>query len=104
MNFASAMAIAYGIIALIGGILGYVKAKSQISLISGSSSGALLILGGIAQAFGQNWGLPLSIIITVLLVIVFTSRLIKTGKFMPAGLMTLLGIAALVVMLNQVFL
>jgi uncharacterized membrane protein (UPF0136 family) len=34
---------AYGAIALVGGVMGYVKAKSRASLIAGGASGALLI-------------------------------------------------------------
>jgi uncharacterized membrane protein (UPF0136 family) len=33
----------YGAIALIGGVMGYVKARSRASLIAGGASGALLI-------------------------------------------------------------
>ncbi|MBE9038201.1 TMEM14 family protein [aff. Roholtiella sp. LEGE 12411] len=32
----------YGILALVGGIIGYVQANSQVSLLSGSISGLLL--------------------------------------------------------------
>ena len=91
-------AIAYGILAIVGGIIGYIQAKSKASLISGTISGLLLIFGAVMQLQRQNWGLLLATVVTVLLVIVFTIRTVKTRKFMPAGLMTVLGIAALVIM------
>lgn len=94
-------AIAYGVLAIVGGIMGYVKAQSNISLISGSISGLLLIFGGVMQLQGQAWGLILVTIVTAILVITFGVRLAKTRKFMPAGLMSVLGLATLVVMLNQ---
>lgn len=103
MNLGIIAAIAYGFLAVIGGIIGYTQAQSQASLISGGISGLLLILGGVVQLQGQTWGLTLAAVVTAVLVFVFTVRLAKTGKFMPAGLMTVLGVAALAVMLNQIF-
>jgi len=101
MNPGVVAAIAYGILALVGGAIGYKQAQSKASLISGIVSGLLLILGGVLRLLGQTWGLGLAAIVTVILVIIFTTRLMKTRKFMPAGLMTVLGVAALVVMLKN---
>lgn len=91
-------AIAYGVLAIIGGIMGYVQVQSKASLISGLISGALLLLGGILWTKGISAGVPLSLIVTAALVIVFIGRFRKTGKFMPAGLMIGLGAVALVLM------
>lgn len=96
-------AIAYGIIAIAGGIIGYVQAASKASLISGSISGLLLIFAGVMQLQGQAWGLTLAAIITAILIIVFAIRLTKTRKFMPAGLMAILGLVTLLVLANQIF-
>ncbi len=93
--------IAYGILALVGGIIGYVQAQSKASLISGVASGLLLILAGVMQLLGQQAGLILATVITSVLVIVFAIRLIKTRKFMPAGLMSLLGIVSLGLMVSE---
>lgn len=101
MNPGIVAAIAYGVLAIVGGVIGYKQAQSKASLISGAISGSLLILGGVLRSLGQPWGLLLAVIVTVALVIVFTIRLTKTRKFMPAGLMTGLGVAALVVMLGN---
>ncbi len=101
MNLGVVAAIAYGILAIVGGIIGYVQAKSKASLISGIISGLLLVTAGVMQLQGQGLGLILAIVVTITLVIVFAIRLAKTRKFMPAGLMTALGVAALVLMLKQ---
>ena len=101
MNPGIVAAIAYGILAIIGGIIGYTKAQSQTSLISGSISGLLLIVSGVMQLQGQPWGLGLATVVTVALIIVFAVRLAKTRKFMPAGLMAIAGIVALVAMLSS---
>jgi len=102
MNPGIVAAITYGILAIVGGIIGYVQAKSKASLISGIISGLLLVTAGVMQLQGQGLGLILAIVVTIALIIVFAIRLAKTRKFIPAGLMTALGVAALVVMLKQV--
>ncbi|MDB9314862.1 TMEM14 family protein [Spirulina sp. CS-785/01] len=99
MTIAGIVAIAYGILSLVGGILGYVKSKSQISLISGTGSGVLLLIGAIAMLQGANWGAILATLITGVLIVTFLIRLSKTRKFMPAGLMVILGIPAFVTLL-----
>ncbi|MEH2463157.1 TMEM14 family protein [Nostoc sp.] len=101
MNLSMIAALAYGILAIVGGIIGYIQAKSKVSLLSGSISGLLLILAAYFQFQGQTWGSILAVLITAVLVVVFGFRLAKTRKFMPAGLMTILGILALAVMVNQ---
>ena len=101
MNLSIIAAFAYGVLAFLGGIIGYIQAKSLVSLLSGSISGLLLILAAYFQLQGQTWGSILALIVTAVLVIVFAVRLVKTRKFMPAGLMAILGIVALGVMVNQ---
>lgn len=101
MNLSAIAAIAYGILSIIGGITGYAKAQSKVSLILGSISGILLIIGSIAIAQGVLWGLILALVITVELISVFTIRLIKTRKFMPAGLMVVAGGVVLILLLVQ---
>ncbi|NJL41680.1 MAG: hypothetical protein HC840_14860 [Leptolyngbyaceae cyanobacterium RM2_2_4] len=101
MNLAIVAAIAYGILSIVGGIIGYAQAQSKASLISGSISGALLILGGILTLIGRGWGLWLAAIVTLALIIVFVVRLSKTRKFMPAGLMIIAGGATLIPILQS---
>jgi len=96
MNFSpSTLAlIIYGVVAIIGGIIGFVKSQSKVSIISGTISGVGLLIAG-AAAQNQEWGKIAGMAIASLLVIIFMVRLIKTKKFMPAGLMILGGIATL---------
>jgi uncharacterized membrane protein (UPF0136 family) len=95
MEIGTIATFAYGALAIVGGIIGYTKSQSKISLISGSISGILLIVAGIVQLGGQPWGQYVAIGIVGLLIATFIVRLIKTGKFMPAGLMIIAGLAAL---------
>ncbi|MBD2250214.1 TMEM14 family protein [Nostoc parmelioides] len=101
MNLSVTAAIAYGMLALIGGIIGYFQANSQVSLLSGVVSGLLLFVAAYLQLQGQTWGLILATVVTAALVVFFALRLVRTRKFMPAGLMTILGMLSLVVLLNQ---
>ena len=98
MNLTAAAAIAYGSLAIIGGIIGYLQAKSQPSLISGIVSGSLLLAAALLELQGFALGSLLARLVAIALVAVFTFRLIKTRKFMPAGLMLVAGIIALTVM------
>ncbi len=91
----------YGILSIIGGIIGYKSAGSKVSLISGTISGLLLLVAAYLQLQGQTWGLTLAVIITAVLVVVFAIRLAKTRKLMPAGLMVVLGLVTLIAMFSQ---
>lgn len=95
MNLAIVAAIAYGFLSLLGGILGYVRAQSKASLISGTISGLLLVFAAFLQIQGRTEGLILARIVTLVLLAVFIIRLIKTRKFMPAGLMVVFGVVTL---------
>ncbi len=100
MTFSTIAVLVYGILALVGGIIGYQNAGSKMSLISGTITGLLLILASIISFQGQTWGFTLGLAVTVLLVVVFAIRLVKTRKFMPAGLMSIFGLVTLAVMLT----
>ena len=95
MNLAILATIVYGLLAGFGGIWGYIKSKSKPSLISGCLSGLLLLIAAGMQSRGYDTGLLLSRVIVLLLIVVFAIRLIKTGKFMPSGIMLVAGVAAL---------
>ncbi|MEM8611493.1 MAG: TMEM14 family protein [Cyanobacteria bacterium P01_H01_bin.105] len=96
MSLGLIIALIYGILAAVGGIVGYLKVKSKPSLISGLISGLLLIVGALRAAQGIASGLWVVKIVTLVLIIVFIIRLIRTKKFMPAGLMVIGGIATLI--------
>jgi len=81
----------YIVLLVIGGLIGFLKGKSKVSLIMSVAFAAALILcarGIIFQPYVAD------ILLTVLLV-VFAMRLAKTKKFMPAGLMLVLTLATL---------
>ncbi len=91
IDFARDYILFMSIAMLAGGIMGYVKASSKASLISGVIS-ALLLGGSFIFAINGKIGVGFisSFIIYSILDLVFVMRLIKTRKFMPAGMILLL--------------
>lgn len=85
--------IIYGALVEAGGVMGYVKAKSKASLISGAVSGLLLIVCAIAILAGFPAGAQAGLGVTVLLCVVFAMRLAKTRKMMPSGMLLILSLA-----------
>lgn len=87
----------YGLLVALGGIMGYVKARSQPSLISGLVSGALLLGAWWFGLRNPKGGLSFALVIAIALLVVFILRYRKTQTFMPAGLMAILsGVAGVV--------
>jgi len=81
----------YIILLVIGGLIGFFKGKSQVSLMMSVGFAAALSLcaaGIIFQPYVAD-------ILLAALLVVFAMRLVKTKKFMPAGMMLLITLVAL---------
>jgi uncharacterized membrane protein (UPF0136 family) len=83
----------YLVVLVAGGIYGFVKVKSTVSLVTSLAFGVLLALAALGILPGRFTGDA----ILTFLVVVFAWRFQKTRKFMPSGVMTVLTIAALLV-------
>ena len=81
----------YIILLLVGGLIGFFKGKSQVSLVMSAVFGALLVL----CALGIIFKYYVADILLGALLVVFAIRLAKTKKFMPAGLMLVATVVAL---------
>ena len=81
----------YIVLLIIGGLIGYLKAKSKVSLVMSAAFAAALSLCAAGIVF-QNY---MADILLALLIVVFAMRVVKTKKFMPAGLMLVITIVAL---------
>jgi len=90
-NFANLVLWIYIVLLVIGGLIGFLKAKSKVSLIMSVSFAALLCL----CAAGIVFQYYVADILLAALLVVFAIRLAKTKKFMPSGLMLILTLAAL---------
>jgi uncharacterized membrane protein (UPF0136 family) len=89
--------IVFGILTIAGGIVGYVKAGSVISIIAGSISGILLLLAAWLMPDRQAAGLIVALVVSVLLAGQFVPKFFSTHKVMPAGLMSLLSVLGIIV-------
>ena len=81
----------YIVLLVIGGLIGFLKAKSQTSLIMSVAFAVALSLCAADIIFKYY----VADILLALLLAVFAMRLVKTKKFMPAGLMLIVTISAL---------
>lgn len=87
----------FGALTIAGGIMGYVKAGSPASIIAGGLCGALLIVAGYLIGAGKvQAGLILGIVISLALAGQFLPKFLSTHKWMPAGMMAILGVIGLV--------
>jgi uncharacterized membrane protein (UPF0136 family) len=82
--------IFFGLLAIVGGALGYARAKSVPSVIAGGISGGLLILAGlIGPSDAAHW---LALIVSLLLLGYFGPAYLRKRKPMPAIPMILLSL------------
>ena len=80
----------YSLLLAVGGAIGYVKAGSRPSLVAGLGSavatGAALV---VALGVSPRTGFGIGFLVAAALIVVFSGRWQKTGKFMPAGMLCL---------------
>ena len=93
-HFADTVLWIYIVLLLVGGLIGFFKAKSRVSLISSSVFAAVLVLAQ-TGIFNPTVARNLVNVLLAALLVVFALRLAKTRKFMPSGLMLVLTILAL---------
>src|SRR5689334_21291817 len=90
----------YGVLLAVGGLIGYFKAGSRPSLIAGVLS-AVAAFAALGLSVGRSQlGPPLGLLLSIVLFVLFGYRYaIKTGKFMPSGLLAVISLVVLGVMI-----
>src|SRR5271157_3021446 len=90
----------YAVLLAVGGAIGYLKAGSRPSLWAGLGSALASLVALLISVQNARWGMGLAALIALLLAGFFGYRfLVKTRKFMPAGLLAVLSVVMLVLAL-----
>ena len=91
--------IIFGVLTIVGGIIGYASKGSVPSIVAGSIAGVLLLLGAFLLPGHLVAGLAIDLIVSLLLAGQFIPKFIQTGKAMPAGMMSILSVIGVVTVL-----
>lgn len=94
MNFAQIVLIAYSILMLVGGVIGYTVSSSSSSLIAGIVSTIILDIAFVLTRVRGRDGYILGGVTALALAAFFLYRVSVTGKFMPSGGLAALSIVA----------
>lgn len=88
--------IVFGLLTIVGGVIGYAKAGSTASIIAGSICGILLLVAAYLLPAHLALGLGVAAVISIALAGRFVPIFIKTGQAMPAGLMSVLSVIGII--------
>ncbi len=86
----------FGVLTIVGGVMGYVKAGSMASIIAGGIAGLLLIGAGVLFATHTQPGIILGLIISIALAGRFIPAFLKEYSVMPAGMMSVLSVIGVI--------
>lgn len=86
----------FGVLTIVGGVMGFVKAQSKASLIAGGISGILLLLAGWLLGTNKYVGLGLGMVVSLALAGRFVPSFLETHKIMPGGMMAVLSVIAII--------
>jgi uncharacterized membrane protein (UPF0136 family) len=96
MEAAKIYFIIFGLLTIAGGIMGYVKAGSVVSIIAGAITGVLLIVAAFILPEHRVAGLATALIVSVVLAGQFLPKFFRTGRVMPAGVMSVLSVIGII--------
>ena len=90
----------YGILVAVGGVMGYVKAGSVASLVSGGGAGLILLGASVAMMRGSYaLGWWISLLVALLLLGRFGMAAMNDFKLMPGGMVIVMSLIVLAVLL-----
>lgn len=102
MKVTATIVCIYGLLTLIGGMIGYFKGGSFVSLISGGLFGIALLVSAYSISKGKLTAQYIALLLTFILDGVFTFRYAKTLHFFPAGFFSLVSLAVLIVIAAKI--
>ena len=86
-KFSKLVSLIYGVMLILGGVMGFLKAHSKVSLITGAISGLIVLLS--CKIKSKSSYLYVSAV-SLILAGFFSLRFAHSHAFMPAGLMLIL--------------
>ncbi|ODT97763.1 MAG: hypothetical protein ABS79_07010 [Planctomycetes bacterium SCN 63-9] len=100
INIAHATLAVYAALLAVGGIVGFLKARSNASLIAGLVSAIAALVALALSLAGYRWGIALGSLLAIVLFLFFGSRYaLRNRKFMPAGMMAVVSLIVLGIMI-----
>ncbi len=90
MSFPVLLLYVYGVVLIIGGVMGYVKAGSVPSLIAGLVCGVIALLLG--YYYPWHFAPHAALLLSLVLIAIMGRRYLRTRKAMPALLVVALSI------------
>ncbi|MGA8165274.1 MAG: TMEM14 family protein [Waddliaceae bacterium] len=100
MKFNAIVVLFYGLIVLIGGLIGYLTAGSLASLLAGSLSGALLFASALGLFRTSVLAFFTALAVSGVLAVFFIIRYVMTWKMIPSGRMGIISIAVFLLLLT----
>ena len=88
--------IIFGLLTIVGGVIGYVKASSTASIIAGGISGIALIAAAFLLPGNAALGLIIAGIVSIALAGRFIPHFMNSGKVMPDALMAALSLIGVI--------
>ena len=98
-NIAHITLAVYAALLAIGGVIGFVKARSHASLIAGLVSAIAALVALALSLAGYRWGVALGSILAIALFVFFGTRYARSRRMMPAGLMAIVSLIVLGMMM-----
>jgi uncharacterized membrane protein (UPF0136 family) len=95
-KLAVGLTVAYGLTALIGGLIGFLKAGSVASLVAGGGSGVILLVAAVLSSRKPRLGLGIALVVSLLLIGRFASTAFRSGAASPIALVMIVGGLAVV--------
>jgi len=90
----------YAALLAVGGVMGFVKARSHASLISGLLSAVFAVVALALSALKNPLGIPLGVLLAITLFVLFGYRYaLRARRFMPSGLLAVVSLVVLAVLL-----
>lgn len=89
----------FGILTIIGGIVGYTSTDLWQPLVAGIIAGVVLFSAALKMQKGARSGTVTALVVTLLLLAYGVYRMMDDGAFMPGGLMIVLAGISLLLLL-----